>query len=76
MVDWFDDATQLLGSKFVCENEHRAPQNLKNFVGDTSEVQTTTNLPAVAAHLCDGRGKSTSRNQLNEKTRHFGVFFI
>lgn len=36
----------LLGSKFVCENKHRAPQNLKNFVGDTSEVQATTNLPA------------------------------
>ena len=36
--------TQLFGSKFVCENKHRAPQNLKNFVGDTSEVQATTNL--------------------------------
>ncbi len=36
----------LLGPKFVCENKHRAPQNLKNFVGDTSEVQATTNLPA------------------------------
>lgn len=39
-------ATKLLGSKFVCENKHQAPQNLKNFVGDFSEVQATTNLHA------------------------------
>ena len=57
-------ATQLLGSKFVCANEHRAPQNLKNFVGDTSEVQATTNLRTDIK--C--RAKSIPRSQQNKKT--------
>lgn len=46
MVGWFVIRNIVAGSKFVYKNEHRAPQNLKNFVGDFSEVRITTNLPA------------------------------
>jgi hypothetical protein len=46
VVRWFVTRNEVAGSKFVCENEHQAPQNLKNFVGDFSEVRATTNLRA------------------------------
>ena len=72
MVGWFVIRNIVAGSKFVYKNEHRAPQNLKNFVGDFSAVRITTNLRADTT--C--RAKPIPRNQQISKNTVQTVFLF